>query len=95
MCDPVSGHSMCLGRVVSDLLNRVLKEEEFETPEGLLLLRFLNCPVYQNQLGQRVKMQFSTVAPCPVWFNRVVCSGPRKLHVKKSSFLPPPLPPSV
>lgn len=95
MCDPFSGHSMCLGRVVSDLLNRVLKEEEFETPEGLLLLRFLNSPVYQNQLGQRFKMQFSAAAPCPAWFNRVGWTGPRKLHVKKSSILPPPLPPSV
>ena len=46
MCDPGSGQDMCWGWVVSDPLNRVLKEKEFETPEGGLAfaeVRKLSC----------------------------------------------------
>lgn len=55
--------TLCVrGEEVSDLLSRVLKEEEFGKPEGLVLLRFSNCPVYQNRLGRGLKIHLSKVA---------------------------------
>lgn len=41
---------------MSDLLSRVLKKKEFGKPEALAFLKFSNCPVDQNHLGQGLKI---------------------------------------